>query len=115
MLSKFQSRVFSFNCAIKSAGRICAPESNMRCSAPSTVSLMCVPPISTTSVLFSDSQSSMLLAETDRRTEPLEHTFPFLSGSACARPALDNFKGEKPKKCDTGEFQIEPQIFRNLL
>src|SRR5256885_5221602 len=115
MLSKFQSRVFSFSCAIKSAGRICAPESNNRCSAASTINFTCVPPISTTSVLFIDSESSMLLAETDRRPEPLEHTFSFLSGSACARPALDNFKGEEPEKCDAGKFQIEPQIFCDLL
>jgi hypothetical protein len=46
----------------------------------------------------------MLLAETDRLTESLEHALAFLSRSATAWPALDNFKGEEPEKRDAGEF-----------
>src|ERR1700693_3402158 len=115
MLSKFQSRVFSFSWAIKSAGRIPGPESNVRCSALSSISFTCVPPISTTSVLFIDPQILILLAETDRLAEPLENAFPFLSGRACARPTFDNLKGEEPEKCHAGEFQIETQIFCDLL
>src|SRR5205807_263443 len=45
MFSKFQSRVFSFTRATKSAGCIRMPESNTRWSAPSIISFTWVPPI----------------------------------------------------------------------
>src|SRR5213078_560367 len=59
--------------------------------------------------------TSELLAETDHLTEALENALLFLSGCAATRPAFNNFKGEEPEKRHAREFQIEPQIFCDLL
>src|ERR1700736_535161 len=59
--------------------------------------------------------SAELFAEADGLTEPLENTLLFLSCRASARPAFDNLKGEEPEKSHAREFQIESQIFCDLL
>src|SRR5438105_14914715 len=55
-----------------------------------------------------------LLAKPDCLTEALENAFALLPGAGC-RPAFYNFKREEAEKADASKFQIESQIFCNLL
>src|SRR5215510_13262898 len=47
--------------------------------------------------------------------QPSHAALRFRLGSRAARPALYNFEGNEPEQQLPGGFQIQPQIFRNLL
>ena len=47
--------------------------------------------------------------------EALEDALAFLTSRASAWPAFNDLEREKPEKIDAGEFQIESQIFCDLL
>ena len=62
-----------------------------------------------------NSLRSALLAEADGLTEFLEDTFFILSAGWGGRPAFDDFERQKPEQRHARKFQIEPQIFCDLL
>src|SRR5207247_214745 len=57
----------------------------------------------------------MLTTAAGQAFEPLKDTLRLRLCRRAGRPALHNFKREKSEQHQMGRFQIEPQIFRNLL
>src|SRR5439155_19464352 len=56
-----------------------------------------------------------LLADADGAGKTLQDAFVLCLCTSARRPALDNVESQKPKQSQTREFQIESQIFRDLL
>src|SRR5437773_5404631 len=114
--SNFQPRTVSLNLETNCFGVIRGPEANSRSTRFDMSSLTKLPPISTTRILLLMSARRCERATLSAPPEQSPHAalrFGFCSGGA--RPALYYFKRNEPVKQLPGRFEIEPQIFCNLL
>src|ERR1051325_1001843 len=113
--SNFQPLTVSLNSARNCFGVIRGPDGNSRSTRSDMSSLMKVPPISTTRILLFMSVRPRG-RELSGPTEQSPHAgFRFRLRRCAARPALYDFKRDKPEQQLPGRFQIKPQIFCNLL
>src|SRR5215472_5207434 len=115
--SNFQPLTVSFNLARNCFGLIRGPDANWRSTRSDMSSFTKLPPISTTRIL-------LFIKPAFARSEPTLSAAPEQSPHASlrfglwtctARPTLYDFKRNEPEQQLPGRFQIEPQIFCNLL
>src|SRR5438094_7560121 len=113
--SNFQPLTVSLNLATNCFGVIRAPEANSRSTRSDMSSFTKLPPISTNSSLH-ERASARGDANLSAAPEQSPHAgLRFGLRSCAARPALYDFKRYEPEQQLPGRFQIEPQIFCNLL
>src|SRR5215470_4199870 len=115
--SNLQPLTVSLNFARNCFGFIRRPDGNARSSRSDISSLTKVPPISTTRILLFMSARPPAGRELATATEQSSHScFRFGRGGCnAAGPAFYDFKRNEPEQKLSGRFQIEPQIFCNLL
>src|SRR4030095_4644997 len=113
--SNFQPLAVSLNLETNCLGVIRGPDGNSRSRPSDMSSFMKVPPISTTRILLFMSARPRG-RELSTATEQSPHAGFRLRLRGCAAgPTLYDFKREEPEQQLPGRFQIEPQIFCNLL
>src|SRR5262245_4143006 len=115
--SNFQPFTVSLNFARNCLGVIRGPDANSRSTRSDIRSFTKVPPISTTRILLFMNPRPRAV-KTALPAAPEQSALAGLRFGLCGeatRPALYNFKRHKPEQQLAGRFQIEPQVFRNLL
>src|SRR6266487_6019971 len=115
--SNFQPLTVSLNLARNCFGVIRAPEANSRSTRSDMSSFTKLPPISTTRILlFMSARPRGGTRNLSAAPEQSPHAgLRFGLRSCGARPALYDFKRYESEQQLPGRFQIEPQIFCNLL
>src|SRR4029453_2098438 len=119
--SNLHPRVASLSFAINCFGLMRAPDANSRRLRRDISSFTCVPPTSTTRTLFfiSDRPKSfsglMLTPGSSQAFETMKDALLLRLCRRAGRPTFHNFKREESEQHQIGRFQIQPQIFGNLL
>src|SRR5881398_2351610 len=115
--SNFQPLTVSLNLATNCFGVIRGPDANSRSTRSDMSSLTKLPPMSTTRILlFMSACPRAGDANLSAAPEQSPHAALRVGLRSCAaRPALYDFKRNEPEQQLPGRFQIEPQIFCNLL
>src|ERR1043166_1386289 len=118
-LSNFQPGTVPLNPARNCFGPIRGPEENARSSRSDISSFTYVPPISTTRTFLFIGDRPRMISGVKLPMAPSAQTLkeaPLLWFCRRAgRPAFHNFKGQKTEQQLSGRFQIEPEIFGDLL
>src|SRR5438045_6635485 len=113
--SNFQPLAVSLSFARNCFGVTRRPDGNSRSTRSDISSLTKVPPISTTRILLFISARPRG-RELSAATEQSPHAgLRFGLRGCAARPAFYDFNRNEPEQQLSGRFQIEPQIFCNLL
>src|SRR4029077_1623503 len=114
--SNFQPLTVSLNLARNRFGVIRGPDANSRSTRSDMSSFTKLPPISTTRILLFMSARPRRNASLSAAPEQSPHAgLRFGLCSCAAGPTLYDFKRNEPKQQLPGGFQIESQIFCNLL
>src|SRR5437667_2919925 len=115
--SNFQPLTVSLNLARNCFGVIRGPDANSRSTRSDMSSFTKLPPISTTRILlFMSPRPTRSEAALSAAPEQSPHAgLRFWLCSCAGRPALYDLKHYEPEQQLPRRFQIEPQIFCNLL